>query len=932
VLQFWSLGAHVADALNPAHGRSSRFDGHELALTLLSVPPIDRRTLLKIAGAASLATPGLNLLQGLTGNGAVAEAATGAGDTAPATAAAATVTLGGADVRPPSIPLAVRSPYLSTWLPATELTSATPQFWNGATRGFVGLVRIDSDLFAWAGQPTVNGNAVTPLTPVSTEVTATRSIFTAQGAGVQLVAEWLSPVEPGNLQLQSAPLTLLTVSVSFTDGSTHDVQLYADITGEWASSDENAQITWQTTSDMAGRYWAINLKSPTQLQETNQMANWGTVVWAAPAGPALTYASGASDTVRGAFGTSASGELPDTSATPPATIDGNPPTAFAFAVDLGTSPGSTSFVLGHVRTPLISYGQPATQLMPLWTQYWSSWQQMTAAFLVGSPSARQRAIGLDTEVEEAATAAGGSGYAAACALALRQCYGGTELAIGPDGSSTWLLGKEISSDGDTNTVDIFDQAFLAWLWLDPDLIPLVMAPILDWCNSPAWQNASAWSGIPSWEDGQNRYCVHDLGVYPTASGRVPGNGEQMPIEESAGMLIMAAAYANKVGASAAAPFLEQWQALWAQWANYLMTQVPTPAAQLTTDDWAPGYATETGAVNLGIKAIIGLAAAGQIATIVGDTANAAIWSNAATTNVEPWVTLSTDASAGNYLNLEQGATNTWSSLYNAYYETVIGVSLVPEEVAADQANLYLSKLTTYGMPLQTDANDLNKVAWQFYLAAWLASYPLAGELLSRNVDYINDTPSLVPYGDRYNTSTAVEITGIEAHPTLGAVFAILANGAVISSPTAPAPTTAPVTVAPPAAQASTPQATAQPSEPVLHLSIGSGGLKLAGTHVEVRVSCSGAAARGSVKLVYSHEDKPLHHRRKRLNTVIGHASYSLAEGHAVSVRIRLTAAGLRFLKNARNHRLPVLVEAAVTGGKATSKRTSIHGAAPTKKR
>ena len=273
-------------------------------------------------------------------------------------------------------------------------------------------------------------------------------------------------------------------------------------------------------------------------------------------------------------------------------------------------------MIGHVRTPLISYGQPATQLLPLWTNYWSGWQEMTAAFIAGAASARQRAIALDAQVQKAATAAAGSGYAAACALALRQCYGGTELAIGPDGSP-WLLGKEISSDGDTNTVDIFDQAFLAWLWLDPDLIPLVMAPILDWCASSAWQNASAWSGIsPPY------YCVHDLGAYPVAAGRVPGNGEQMPIEESAGMLIMAAAYARAVGASAAAPFLSQWQQLWTQWAEYLMTQVPTPARQLTTDDWAPDYATVTGSVNLGIKAIIGLAAAGQIATIIGDTANA----------------------------------------------------------------------------------------------------------------------------------------------------------------------------------------------------------------------------------------------------------------------------------------------------------------------
>src|SRR6202050_5380845 len=227
------------------------------------IPLIDRRSLLRNAGIAGLIGPALAWLQGLTGNGAEALGAAGGSEAAALTTDAATVTLGGADVRPPSIPLAVRSPYLSTWLPATALTSATPQFWDGATRGFVGLVRIDGQLYAWAGPPVLStGAALTPWTPVSTEVTATRSIFTASAGGAQLVAEWLSPVEPGNLELQSVPLTLLTVSVSFTDGNSHDVQVYADITGEWTSSDEDALIAWQTTSDATGRYWTVNLQSP----------------------------------------------------------------------------------------------------------------------------------------------------------------------------------------------------------------------------------------------------------------------------------------------------------------------------------------------------------------------------------------------------------------------------------------------------------------------------------------------------------------------------------------------------------------------------------------------------------------------------------------------------------------------------------------------
>jgi len=57
------------------------------------------------------------------------------------------------------------------------------------------------------------------------------------------------------------PLTLLTVSVSFTDRDSHDVQVYADITGEWVSSNESALIKWQTTSDATGQYWTVELQS-----------------------------------------------------------------------------------------------------------------------------------------------------------------------------------------------------------------------------------------------------------------------------------------------------------------------------------------------------------------------------------------------------------------------------------------------------------------------------------------------------------------------------------------------------------------------------------------------------------------------------------------------------------------------------------------------
>jgi hypothetical protein len=403
---------------------------------------------------------------------------------------------------------------------------------------------------------------------------------------------------------------------------------------------------------------------------------------------------------------------------------------------------------------------------------------------------------------------------------------------------------------------------------------------------------------------------------------------------------MAAAYARAVGASAAEPFLSQWRPLWSQWAQYLTTQVPTPSSQLTTDDWAPHYSPITGSVNLGIKAIIGLMAASQIATILGDDADATTWSDAATDNVGPWITLSTDAAAGNYLNVAQGATGTWLSLYNAYYEMVIGVSLVPDQIAANQAAFYLNSnnLMAYGLPLQTDANNLTKVAWQFYLPAWLGDYPVADEFMSRNVAYINDTPSLVPYGDRYNTVNATEVTPVQAHPTLGAVFALLA--AQISPPTengtppaggTPQTGSTPPTTSPPAPTASTPapvsvKVTATPApKPTLTVSIGDGGLKLSGKDVSVHVhGPKNKACHGAIKLVYTHEVTLKNHKRKRESTVIGQASYSLPAGRSRTVKIKLTAAGLKLLHDAKNHRLSVLLNATVKGGMSTSKRTTIH--------
>jgi uncharacterized protein (DUF608 family) len=62
------------------------------------------------------------------------------------------------------------------------------------------------------------------------EYTSTRSTFTMNVNGeVELKAKFLSPVTPDDLMRSSLPYSYLEVEVRSTDGKTHDVQLYTDI-------------------------------------------------------------------------------------------------------------------------------------------------------------------------------------------------------------------------------------------------------------------------------------------------------------------------------------------------------------------------------------------------------------------------------------------------------------------------------------------------------------------------------------------------------------------------------------------------------------------------------------------------------------------------------------------------------------------------------
>lgn len=137
-------------------------------------------------------------------------------------------------IKPPSQPLAVRSPYLSAWQAAGSgggnggyLAGQWPSFWNGRTLGWQGLIRVDGTTYNFMGAMSGLSNRATQT---NYEYTATQSIYTQTvNNAVKLTVTFLSPITPDDWKRQSLVFSYMNVAVESMDGKTHSVQIYSDI-------------------------------------------------------------------------------------------------------------------------------------------------------------------------------------------------------------------------------------------------------------------------------------------------------------------------------------------------------------------------------------------------------------------------------------------------------------------------------------------------------------------------------------------------------------------------------------------------------------------------------------------------------------------------------------------------------------------------------
>jgi hypothetical protein len=169
--------------------------------------------------------------------------------------------------------------------------------------------------------------------------------------------------------------------------------------------------------------------------------------------------------------------------------------------------------------------------------------------------------------------------------------------------------------------------------------------------------------------------------------------------------------------------------------------------------------------NLSIKAILGLAAYGDLCAQRGDEAGATRYQQLARADAAHWLKV---AAEGQHYRLAFDQTNTWSQKYNLVWDRILGLNIFPPEVAQKEIAHYKSVLQPYGLPLDS-RTKLTKTDWTLWSATLAENQADFEALIVPACDYLNVTTARDPLADSYETDKPSS-GGMHARPVVGGVF------------------------------------------------------------------------------------------------------------------------------------------------------------------
>ena len=554
-----------------------------------------------------------------------------------------------------------------------------PEFWNNQSLTWSVIARVDGQAYSLFGVP-VPGSSVKAASVQSAEYTTTHTTFTLTAGPASFVLDFLSPISPNDYVRQSLPYSYITVCASGINGATPNVQIYSDIDNSWIGQfGADVQTSWAyATTAFDIQVFTLTPGGTATYLEVNDMAQYGTAVYCARGGTSTSARVGYTDVVRGDF--AANGSLSGPWKWQPGSVVG-------YSEDLGKISGftNTTFAVGYWRQAAVNYlGNART------AYFSSSCKDINCGCvhaLLDFEAADAEARALDATIASKATAVGGGKYSDIVALSARQAFGAIDLTIPEDSLDTndiMAFIKEISSDGNVNTVDVIYPVAPILYVMAPDYIRFLLEPIMQYSMTGDWPH---------------NYTIHDIGAaYPNATGHNNGTAEPMPVEECGNLLTLAYMYQKATGDT---KWATQYQSLFDEYAEYLVINGLYPAEQLSTDDGAGSVANQTG---LAIKAAIGLNAYGAM---TGRSNYSDLGRQYATVIYNQSVGV--DSGKTHFILIEN-ADDTWGLEFNLYMDVLLDLRTFPTAAYAMQSSYYPSVRAAAGVALDSRV-DWGKTDW-----------------------------------------------------------------------------------------------------------------------------------------------------------------------------------------------------------------------------
>lgn len=614
-----------------------------------------------------------------------------------------------------------------------------------------------------------------------------------------VVVSFISPITPTSTFRQSMPASYIKI---YVEGN-FDLSIYIDINGQWVSGDDESKIQWELsegqTQDLglpSLKTWKIRRSEEELLKEKNDRAEWGTLYFTGPA--EAHHESGSAFNMRNRFKNT--GALRNATDGDFRNINQDEP-VFAFAKDFKlkgatlkskeVSEYSALFTIAHIQDPVVQFAaaRGLTLMRPLWASWFHTADSMISHHYLDFEKSSKLAAKYSEQLAVDALKSGSEDYKDIVALSARQVMGATSFSGTSENPLIFL--KEISSNGDFQTVDVIFPAFPFFLYTNPRWLAYLLEPLLEHQLSGQYPN---------------KYSMHDIGTFPIGKGYADGKDEYMPLEECGNMLIMGLALVNSLGGTAdplgplgalgdsvdvgsggvfplssridgvdsawggtkdkkqVRSWLKKSYKLWKQWTGYLVEEALIPANQLSTDDFAGWLANQT---NLALKGIIGIRAMSGLSEALGEKKDAEYYREISDDYIEKWQDYGFSKD-GTHAKISYTWYGSWTTIYNLFADSLLcfhlpdstgaGIgssqpetqkpighgrkgksrtSFIDEKVYKMQSDWYHIVMQKYGLPL--DSRHLyTKSDWQFFAAA-VASKKVRAEIVQSIALWVNET-------------------------------------------------------------------------------------------------------------------------------------------------------------------------------------------------